>query len=345
MSRPARGVLRAPGGVQPVVCQVAGVVREVALQTGDHVAQGQVIARIDATPLRAELQEVEQRLALFEGQRARDGEASRRAYEHGKALSLSRVALLEQRLSRQGARIERERARVERLDAPALKGLVGAPVRDERVEAFEQSRDESLRIRDELSVLKLQIAAEERTFLQEESAAAQRVAEAQARRDAVKVLLQQTEITAPTAGKLESLRVYAGQSVQSGELIARIIRDVRPREIVAFLPERDRAFLKEGARANVEVDQLAVAEFGLVPARVKRIGSDLADGAEMQSALGEDVAPRGPHFRVELTLLDSPYTERALPYLRPGTLVTARVALRERRILGLAFDPLRKWVE
>ena len=62
----ARGILRAAFGVQPVVAGVTGTVREVAVSAGTRMRPGDLIARIDAAPLEAELQAAEQRLASVE---------------------------------------------------------------------------------------------------------------------------------------------------------------------------------------------------------------------------------------------------------------------------------------
>jgi HlyD family secretion protein len=169
------------------------------------------------------------------------------------------------------------------------------------------------------------------------------VRDARSKVDTANLLLLQTELRAPIDGKVESLRVHAGQTVQAGEWVARVVRDETPRSLVAFVPERDAAFLRVGAFAHVEVDKLPAGEFGLAEARVVRVGSELAEPAEVAAALG-DAAPKGVHVRVELALQDGPGTARVRPYLRPGTLVTARIALRDRRLLAIVFEPARKWL-
>jgi hypothetical protein len=88
----------------------------------------------------------------------------------------------------------------------------------------------------------------------------------------------------------------------------------------------------------VELDQLPVGEFGQLPAQVVRIADELAEPSELSEAFG-DGAPHGPHVRVELALLGA--RTRAL---RAGTQVTARIALRDRRLLALVFEPARRWL-
>lgn len=340
----ARGVLRAPFGVQPVVAQVGGTVRELLVQAGDPVTAGQLLARLDATPLRSELQEAEQRLAAISEQWTRTRATLRSGHQRTVQLMATRLRVLEQRQRRQGARIGRRQARAARLHAPELDGVLEGSAREETVEAVEGARDDLLRLSDELSSLRLQVTEEQREHDQQLSAGDERVRESRGRRDALALLLSQTELHAPSAGRVESLRVQPGQVVQAAEWVARIVSDAAPSTLLAFVPERDVAFLRSGAAANVELDQLPVGEFGLARAHVTRVADELADPSELTSALGAN-APEGPHVRVELTLDDDPSSARIKPYLRPGTLVTARIALRDRRLLAIVFEPARKWLE
>lgn len=340
----ARGVLRAPFGVQPVVPLTTGTVREVLVESGAPVAAGQVIARLDATPLRAELQEAEQRLSLLTKQWEAQRATLHARHERSVALTKARIALIEQRRGRQEQRIGRREDRAARLHAPELDGVVEGTAREETIEALDGARDELLRLADEHASLELQLSLAESEYAAQIASGEQRVSEAQARRDAARVLLQQTELRAPIAGKLESVRAAAGQVVQAGQWFARVVREQVPETILAFAQERDAAFLAPGASATIEIDQLPVSEFGLAKARVVRVGSDLAEPSDLAAALGE-AAPKGAFVRVELKLDTGADHERVRPLLRPGTLVTARIVLRDRRLLAIVFEPARRWLE
>jgi len=113
---------------------------------------------------------------------------------------------------------------------------------------------------------------------------------------------------------------------------------------VCFLPEKDRAFVKEGDAALLEMDQLPYAEFGTVRARVLRISSDLASPHELQDALGEGPALAAPSFRVELEITDAGAARKAKVPLRSGMLLNARFTLRRQRLITLVLEPLRKWL-
>jgi multidrug resistance efflux pump len=173
---------------------------------------------------------------------------------------------------------------------------------------------------------------------------AQELAEAEAKVEAARIWVGETFVTAPRAGQVEGLSVHTGQLVQTGTLLARIVPGGTQSSLVAFLPERDRAFLREGAEVKLDVDRLPVGEFGSLAARVTRISQDIAHPEELATALGA-AAPEGVWFRVALELSEDERMTRLAPYLRSGTLVTVRAPLRTRRIIALLFDPIRRWLE
>lgn len=340
----ARGVLRMAFGVQPVVASIAGTVREVTVAPGARVSAGEVIARLDATPLEAELQMAERQLAAIEEEWQVTRAALERSHARGAQLLAWRIALLERRRRNQAGRVGQRAAQAARIGAPELDGVVEDTVREQRREAVAAARDGLLQMMEELTTLRHRATTEESEYQLRIAAANQRVSEARTRRDSARMLLDQTVLRAPIAGRLESLRVHPGQVVQPAEWIARVVRDETPRAITAFVPERDAAFLRVGAKGSIEIDQLPAGEFGHAVAVVTRVAGELAERSELTAALGEDSAPHGPHVRVELALQHDAASAGVWPHLRPGTLVTARIALRERRLFAIAFEPARRWL-
>ncbi|MFM2416181.1 MAG: hypothetical protein RL385_904 [Pseudomonadota bacterium] len=339
-----RGVLRAPHGVQAVVPQVGGTVKEVLAVPGQLVEAGQLLVRLDATPLAAQEAEAEERYAGVEAQWQRQRAALVSGFERSASLTHRRIQLLSERQRSQGRRINRRAAAAERMHAPDVVSVVELSTREQSLESLDTAQDELLRMSDEISSLQLQLATRRSDQEQQLAAGEDRVREAKARLEATRTLRTQTEVLAPMRGTLESLRIQPGQTVQSGEWVARVVREVTPTTMDVFVPERFAAFLRAGAEADVEVDKLPVTEFGIGRAQVSRVAGELADAAELKAALG-DAAPPGAHVRIELTLVPGDETSKILPYVRPGTLVTARIALRDRRLLSIVFEPVRKWLQ
>jgi pyruvate/2-oxoglutarate dehydrogenase complex dihydrolipoamide acyltransferase (E2) component len=149
-------------------------------------------------------------------------------------------------------------------------------------------------------------------------------------------------VRAPAAGRLESLVVSPGSVVGVGSVLAQVVPEKAPRTIVAFLPAKEIAFVRDGGLATIELESLSVGEFGTTKARITRVSTDVATADEVTAALGE--ALPAPVVRVELSLLDDAIGERMRGHLRSGERVTARLHVRKRRVLGLLFDFVRRWV-
>ena len=338
----ARGILRVAGGVQSVPAQASGVVLEVAAKSGDIVTQGSLLARIDSAQTRQQLVESEKQIELAEQklQEAKD----RRSKVHKERIKLleQRAGLLGARAGNQQrtvARLREKQARVGKLVAEGLTSqMQGGDVADE----VSSAERETLRLQEEYTATKLQIASLAADLDAEDLRLAADVKQAKDRREALAVQVTQTEVRAPRGGRLEALLVKVGDAVSVGTAVSKMVPTDAPRQVVVFVPERDRAFLLEGAEGRIEVDQLPSGEFGTLRGKVTRIASDLASPTEIGEALG-DAKLGEPVFRVELTLEASESLSRLEQLLRPGSLVTARFALRKRRIITVLFEPLRRF--
>lgn len=146
------------------------------------------------------------------------------------------------------------------------------------------------------------------------------------------------------AGVLETLLVKPGDVVPAGAPVGRIVPMGAPMRVVAFLPEKDRAFIREGGAARLELDQLPHAEFGTLPARITRIADDLATTQEIQEAMGEAAKLEGPAFRVELAFEGGAEGRMAGLPMRPGMLLQARFILRRQRPIAFLLNPLKAWM-
>ena len=165
---------------------------------------------------------------------------------------------------------------------------------------------------------------------------------AQANVEEARTVLASTEIKAPASGQIESVLASPGNVVEAGGLFGNIVPSGAPRTIVAFVPSKDIAFVTPGASATVEVQSLPISEFGLGKGLVTRVSSDVATPTEVQATLGETL--QGTVVRVELELTNSESSALMNPHLRSGDRVTIRLHRRERRVLTLLFDFVRKWV-
>jgi hypothetical protein len=160
-----------------------------------------------------------------------------------------------------------------------------------------------------------------------------------------------------------------GQVVHSGEVLAQVAPKDAPRTIVAFLPSREVAFVSVGSEAEVHGESLPDSELGMARARITRLAAEGERSEESTSPLGENAASAGAgasserpmsagafaaasgeslsgsHVSVELELLDDAAWEKMAPHLRSGERLLVRLHSRERRVLSVAVELVRKWLE
>lgn len=340
-----RGVLRAEGGAQALVTLAPATVAEVRGRSGDRVERGQPVVVLESASVKAALLEADRKVALAERSLREYREKRRPLLDRQRVELARRGAALASRVDQEAYDVARADAAVARTKALSDAAMATAADRDkadeDRSRAVEQrltTTEQVARVRAERAALDLEIANEEWRL---ESA----LSDAATRRAAVAFALEQTTIASPRPGTIESLTVRPGDALAAGATVARVVPSDVPLQIVAFVPERDRAFLREGATAIVELDQLPATEFGTLRATVARIARDIAPERDLRDVLGEIATATGPMYRVELTLDDDERRARVDSYIRAGSVVSIRYVLRRRTIAAILFAPLRRILE
>lgn len=338
----APGVLRTPNGLRSVESVIEGSVKEVLVRAGDAVEEGQVLARLEEARLRATLALREQALravtAEIDGARTSDRSLlhrTRRALSHRRYVQVQRADI----------KLDRKQQRLERLDRMRSAVQQGVASLEDTVAAQDllgQAAEEVASLAADVADLDVQLAQAENSWDARELQRTASLAQAQASVDEARSLLDLAVIRSPSAGRVESLLVTPGAVVQPGSVLAQVVPSGAPRSIVAFLPTRETAFVSVGNPAKVEVESLAVAEFGMADATVSRVSADVAQPEELATVLGENVP--GSFVRVELDLVDTDGLRTMAPHLRSGERLLVRLHQRERRVLSLLFDFVRKWL-
>jgi multidrug resistance efflux pump len=336
-----RGVMRAREGVQPLIFETGGVLVDVLVKEGQVVHTGEPLLRLDSTMLRASLLEAERDLASLAKRVERDNREANLNYARDKTLLAQRAALTQRRIRNQRTNVDMLLSRQHVYEGLESSGLVSREDTQDTEQQVSLEERGVLSLHDEHARIQQQLGALEQSFTNGMNERAHELEQARARRDAARVLLEQTELKASREGRIESLSVSVGEVVEQGTAVARLVPLGTPSTIVAFVPERERAFVKSGTEVHVELDQLPVGEFGSARARVTRVSSEIASPKEVERALGA-AAPEGVHFAIELSLLADPNTQRLTNRLGSGTLLSVRMPLRKRRIIALVFDPIRR---
>jgi len=340
-------VLVAAGGIsRPVVVQTGGPVAELAAQTGDSVQAGSPLLRIDSSPIKAQVLEAERAVNLAKSTLSRiDGDGARSVATRV-ALNEQRIALLRRKtasLATTTARLQRQVASYESLFA---SGNGSRAERDAAEEKLAQALRERIGVEEQLTAILDQNAAIKADHERERWRAQEAVEAADARLASLQLNLEQATVRAPVSGTVEALSARPGEVLSAGATIARLVPDGAASTIVAFIPERDRAFLEVGAEARVELDQLTPGEFPRLRARVLKIAKDEASPREIREVLGEAATLPDPVYRVELEIERAAGARDPLASMvRNGMLGNVRVVLRRRRLVSLFVAPIRGWLE
>jgi multidrug resistance efflux pump len=339
----ASGVLQVRGGPRPVLALTSGPMLTLEVAPGDSVQQGQTIARIDATDLNAREQRDVAQLAMTktEGQRIGAAELARLQADQ-RALRQKR-GLLEERALLKADAVHDRRERMEQVQHAAQAGVATQGDALAAREAERAASEELLLIRQAITETDLQLIEAQKNYETILERLRHEIESATTSLAETRTLLQTTEIRAPVAGRVESLQVTQGQVVGAGAVLARIVPDGAVTSAVVFAPAKDASFLVEGLAANLEFASLPVSEFGKTKARVTRVSKDVASAEEIASALGR--SSDEPVIRVELELVHSEQLTRVQDKLRSGERLTARLNTRDRRMIAMLFDFLRKWYE
>jgi hemolysin D len=145
--------------------------------------------------------------------------------------------------------------------------------------------------------------------------------------------LQQRFLYAPVSGVVLSLNVpNAGEVVQPGQTIAEIAPSNAPLVLSAALPNQEAGFVKPGMQVQVKLDAYPFQDYGII----------LGEVLTMSPATKPDER-LGPVYRLEITLnRHSVNTKHQTVKFKAGQTATADVIIRRRRIIDILLDPLKK---
>lgn len=217
--------------------RVSGRIAEMPFEEGAHVPAGAVLASLDPTPLRDQLNAAEAQIGVA-------------AAEYDKRLNGNRpqdVAQARARLAEAQANLASAKENYDRRTDLVKTGAVSQALYDTTVAAYRAAQ--------------AQVAAAQQAFsLQEagyrrediESAAAQR-SQAVAQRDKARTDLNDAVLRAPNAGTILTRAREPGAIVQSGETVLTLTID-RPMRIRAYIPEPDLSRISPGMNVTVTTD-------------------------------------------------------------------------------------------
>ena len=154
--------------------------------------------------------------------------------------------------------------------------------------------------------------------------------------------IQYGELQAPADGIVFDIEVSQGSVVGQGtgtnaSTSTKPLLKIVPQDALQarmFLPNSAVGFVRPGLKAEISVDAFPASDFGYIPARVLRVGSDALSAEEQSRELGTEA--RGLYYPAVLQLdRQTVNLRRKKVPLQAGMTATADLKLRERRFINI----------
>lgn len=353
---PGEGILIRRGGVSDLVATGSGQVEQVLVAVGDELRPGQVVATIRQDQLLRQIEDIESTIREVEAEYRelqRYAEEQRRLSEGNLAQERSNlertIATLEKNLELLAERVAAQRELL-------ADGLITQQTYLTTEQETNTTRDQLAAKRLELSGLELKrIEGQQQLEEQLEARRGQLREQELKQRELRASLADNVRIVAPDAGRVLELSVGRGDLVNPGERV--LTMEVISEELlaVAFVPAALGKQVRPGMEVRVSPSNVKREEHGYMLGEVSWVAVFPAtSGGMLRLLANEELVERmmaeGPPIQVDVTLRRDPATPSGYAWssaagpeleITSGTLIQARVILREEPPIALAFPRLR----
>ena len=312
----ATGDLQAIGDSRPVMSPAPGVVFSIDVKEGDVVRAGASLLRFDPDINAKRKATLEEQIRL-ERQRFKEQE---NAYEARQQSLLSRIESQEQSY-------QLEVKVLSMIEPFAAEGAVNL------IQILQQ--------KNKIQVLRSDIAQSQAAF-RETNAELVKLRQDSLRNLAdldrqlleVNKAIEYQVLRAPLGGVVFDLKPSSpGYAAQANEVLLKVV-PLGTLEAKIFLTNRNVGFAKLGQEAQIRVDAFPFTEFGSIPGRLKRIGTESLPPNEYIDQ---------PHFPAYVSL-DKPFLEKdgVRHRVLSGQTVSANLVVRDKRVITLLTDAVQK---
>lgn len=364
----AQGKLAPQGEVYKVQPQTQAELARIVVAEGQTIKAGQVIAELDNRLAMVEIERLEQarngyQLQLMqtrnlidrthlEGQtRQSIASAETQAQQAAIAQSVTDAATNREMLAQLDDEITAYQVRLGRLNPLVEAGALAQDhlfeveqsvrERQQTITQTEGKLQQALSQADQLRAGLAQKQAEgERSALEvrqqvqklelEASQLAAKITETETLLKAAQTKLAQMFLYAPVDGTVSTLNVdHPGEMVQAGHTIAEIAPNSAPLVLSAVLPSQEAGLVKEGMPVQMKFDAFPYQNYGVVAGVVDSISPDAKADEKL-----------GVVYQVKI-LLNQMNQQPAITF-KAGQTATAEIVIRQRRIIDILLEPIRK---
>lgn len=370
----AQGRLIPQGEVYKVQPVVQGEIAQVAVEEGELIQSGQVIAVLDDRLAEAEIDRLKQSLGTYRIQlnetqgliertqlelntRRAIAQAQLQAQEMAIHQTAIKATMNREILEQFETRTTAYESRLARLQPLAETGAVAQEFIFEAEQALQEQYMTATRNQGELQHAIAEIQRLQAEMAQHKAQGQQSELEAQQHLQQLHIEITQLQakivetetLLKAAATKLEQMYLYApvsgvvtslamrnmGEIAQPGQTIAEIAPSHAPLVLSATLPNREAGFVHKGMPVQIKFDAFPYQEYGIVTGKVVSISPDV----KMDETLGAV-------YRVEISLEQDKihHTEQTISF-KAGQTASAEIVTRQRRVADVLLDPIKKLQE
>jgi HlyD family secretion protein len=356
------GILVRSGGVYEVASENDGRVADFAVQVGDTIREGQVVARLARPDLAERIRQAGSRVAELDArQRQLSVFGVRDAQLQAAFLAQSRSGL-EQSVAASEAALRALREKVANEEQLAAQGLVTRQTLLATVQEYE-------RLKEKVNTDRGGIAQLEVRRLQGENSNQVALQEARFRLDEARRELAQleserrltSEVVSPYTGRVLEIMAERGSFVGRGQTVLTVDLERgagRDLEAVVYVPSTHGKKVRPGMEIHIAPSTVQREEYGHLLGRVTYVSAYPATPRGMQRVLKNEQlvsALSGPDapYEVHATLLPDPRSASRYRWssaggppveLQSGTLADGRIVVQRRRPVTMLIPQLRKQV-
>jgi HlyD family secretion protein len=357
----ALGILVKSGGVSEVVPQAPGRVVDVAVSVGDHVSEGQIVARVDQPELRDRLASAQAALAALQAERRTLQQfGSRDAQLQRDLLEQQRVTLLASIESqKRSARFLADKiVSQERLVSEGLLTRPALMSTRQQHDQAEQQIGEALGQLAQLDVKRLEYANRRGS---DARALDVRIADAERMvGDLTAELETKTVVRAPATGRVLEVMTERGNLVGPGEALLSLDQSgkaVKDLEAVFYVPSAYGKQIRAGMIVQIAPTTVKQEEYGLLLGRVTYVADYPATPKGMWRVLKNDklvtaLAGQDAPYEIHVDLQVDPTTVSGYRWssssgppqrIQSGTLSRGSIAVQRRRPVELVIPLVKKY--
>ena len=312
----ATGDLQAIGDSRPIMSPAPGVVSEILVKDGEVLQAGAPLLRFDPDINEKRKLTLEEKIRL-EKQRFKEQENAYKA----------RVDSLQARIDSQEKSYHLEQVIFSQIEPLAKEGAVN------RIQILQQ-KNKIQTLRSEIAQSQASYREVQAELVKLRQDSLRNLADLDRQLLEVNKAIEYEVLRAPVGGMIFDLKPSSpGYAAQANETLLQVV-PLGTLEAKVYLTNRNVGFAKSGQKAQIRIDAFPFTQFGSIPGRLKRIGTESHPPDEHLDV---------PHFPAYIAL-DKPFLEKdgVRHRVSSGQTVSVNLVVRDKRVITLLTDAVQK---